>query len=49
MHNVFESESIIFKELDLFYHYIMLINLFDHIFDNYGILRNRFYGFADNR
>ena len=35
MYNVFESESIVFKEQDLFYHVIMGFNLFNHIFVSY--------------
>ena len=39
-------ESIIFKELDLFYNFIMGFNLFNHIFEKHDFLYNTFYGFA---
>ena len=49
MFNVSESESIVFKELDLFYHFIMGFNLFNYIFDKYEFLYNKFYGFVKKK
>ena len=34
MYNVFESGSIVFKELDLFYHFIIEFDLLNHILTN---------------